>query len=112
MREKLLIVKGSTVPKPLQITEGGSAKDCSGLTISLEIKRYVDGGMVAVDTPPTVAWTTQAEGKYAVSGAGALAEGSYYARIGLTNGSSQIDYVPNKSKPADLWVVVPIANKG
>jgi hypothetical protein len=108
---KLIIVKDSSVTKPLQITENGEAKDCSGLDISLHIERYVDGAFAEVEAPPTVEWTTAAEGKYDVIGAGALEVGNYYARVGLTNGADELEWVPNKTKPADLWVVVPIANR-
>jgi hypothetical protein len=111
---KLLIVEGATVPKHLQITENGTAKDCSGLDLSLEISKYENGAMTEVDDDdvPTIAWTTQAEGKYAITEYDALEVGNYYARVGLTNGDDEIDWVPNKTKAADLWVVVPIANKG
>lgn len=111
MTPKLLIVLGSTVAKPLQITENGAVKDCTGLTISLHIEQYDDGVYSDVTDPPTVAWTTQTEGKYAVTDYDGLEEGNYYARIGLTNGDGEIDWVPNKTKPADLWTVVPVANK-
>jgi hypothetical protein len=108
---KLIIPFGTTEPLDLQLTDDGENLVGTGLTLGIEIQKYVNGAYEDVDTPPTVAWLSAASGTVRVTDADVLEEGSYYVRFSLDNGAGDVGYVPN-GKAADLWVVVPIANKG
>lgn len=106
---KLVIVLGETTAKPQQLTENGAAFDGTGLTVELEIEKYVNGAFEAVGTPPTVDWLAIAEGTVEITGVEGLTVGNYYVRYKVTNGAGEFDYFPN-SKGADHWAVVPVAN--
>lgn len=105
---KLIIVLGETTAKPQQLMEEGVAIDGTGLTVTLEIKKYSGGVYSDVDTPPTVAWLTQASGIVEITGVEELEVGNYYVRYKLTNGAGEWDYVPN-GEGGDLWKVVGVA---
>lgn len=107
---KLIIPLGTTEPADLQLTDDGENLVGTGLTLGLEIEKYVNGAMVAIDTPPTVAWLSAAAGTVRVTDLDNLDEGNYYVRFSLDNGAGSVGYVPN-GKSADLWQVVPLANR-
>lgn len=107
---KLIIVLGETTAKPQQLTEEGEALDGTGLTVTLEIQKYANGAYTEVDTPPTVAWLTQASGIVEITGVETLTVGNYVVRYRLTNGAGEFDYVPNGER-SDLWKVVAVANR-
>jgi hypothetical protein len=106
------IVEGTTEPLDIALKDKGVAINGTSpdTAVTLEIaKRLADGTTEAVETPPTVAWLSKANGTVRVLGAETLALGSYLVRYKLTTGSS-VGYCPNGEK-ADLWVVVPVANR-
>lgn len=105
---KLIIVLGETTAKPQQLLEEGVALNGTGLTVTLEIKKYAGGEYTAVSPAPAVAWLTQASGIVEITGVENLAVGNYYVRYKLTNGAGKYDYVPN-GKGGDLWKVVGVA---
>lgn len=106
---KHVIPVGTTEPQDFALLDDGEAVVGTGFTLGLRISQKVDGAYVALDVPPTVAWLSQAAGTVRVSGAGALAIGSYLVRYTLTDGGGKVGFVPNGEK-ADLWQVVAVAN--
>jgi hypothetical protein len=107
-----VIVEGQTEPVDVQLKTqpaGGELTNLvgTGLDVAIEIQRYEDGVLTDVDTPPTVAWLSQAGGTVRVSGIETLEVGSYAVRFTLTNIANDVGYVPN-GPTADLWRVVAV----
>ncbi len=102
-----VIPVGTSEPQDFTLKNDGAAIDGTGFTVDLEISQRVDGAMVDVDTPPTVAWLDRAAGTVRVTGVEDLEIGNYSVRYKVTDGGGKVGYFPNGDK-ADLWRVVRI----
>lgn len=105
-----VIPVGTSVPQDFELRGDGAAIVGTGMTVDLSIERLVNGVAVAVENPPTVAWTTAASGTVRVSGVETLTVASYLVRFKVTDGVGEVTWFPDTEK-AMLWRVVPISNR-
>jgi hypothetical protein len=98
------IVEGTSEPQDYQLLDDGAAFDGTGFTVALKV--YSNGTLVTSGVP-TVAWLSQAVSTVRVSGMDGLAAGEYRVRYTLTDGSSNVGFVPGGPNimEADRWII-------
>lgn len=100
-----IIPFGTSEPQDFQLLNDGVALDGTGLTLSIEVE--TPRGQAVSPLPITAVWLDQAAGTVRVTGIEDLPKGRYRVRYVLTNGASQLGYVPNGQQP-DIWHVVEV----
>lgn len=105
-----IIVFGTSEPQDFKLLDKGVAINGANLTVAIEISAYADGEVSTVDSPPSVAWLSEADGTVRVSDVDNLAVGTYLVRFKLTDTSGNVGYCPTGGK-ADVWRVVAVANR-
>lgn len=113
---KHVILEGTSEPQDFGLRNkpyGGEmgAYDGSGIDVELVIQKRVDGELVEVEDPPTVAWLSQAAGTVRVSGVETLEPGNYFVNFQVTDSGGKIGYFPNGNGGAPKsahWQVVAV----
>jgi hypothetical protein len=101
-RSKTYYIPEGTTSRKFTLLDSGAAMVGTGFTVTLVCETSAGESLTS---PPTVAWLNQAVGTVTVSGLASLAVGEYHVRFKLTDGASDVDFVPNGGD-ADRWIVM------
>lgn len=105
---KYTLVLGTSEPQDVQLEDDGAALVGTGFDVALDFREQgLSSAQLAALAGVSVAWLDQAAGTVRLSGMEDLPLGTYYLRYTLTDGGSNVGYVPNGAI-ADEWRVVPV----